>query len=223
VVRGTDIVHFLQDSLRKNLGLKALALGLAIALWWFVAGESKVQVGFVIPLEIRNLPPGLTITNKVDRQVEVRLAGPPSLLGTLQQTDLSASIDLSSARPGRQLVNLDDRSIRIPQGIKVQRIYPNVIDVSLERLERRRLPVTARLDGAADVRRRIAKIEIVPSSLEVEALPSDFARIKSLPAPVSVPDTGSENFTENVRVELQEGHAKIVGNPGVRVTIHFRK
>jgi YbbR domain-containing protein len=155
--------------------------------------------------------------------VEVRLAGPPSLLGTPQQTEISASIDLSGARPGRQLVNVDDRSIKIPQGIKVQRIYPNVIEVSLERLERRRLPVHARLDGAADVRRRIAKIEIVPSSLEVEALPSDFSRLKSLPAPVSVPDTGSENFTENVRVELQEGHAKIVGNPSVRVTIHFRK
>lgn len=223
MVRGTDIVHFLQGSLQKNLGLKALALGLAVALWWFLAGESKVQVGFVVPLEIRNIPQGLTITNKVERQVEVRLAGPPSLLGTLQQADIIAAVDLSGARTGKQVVPVDERSIKVPPGTKVQGIYPNAIEVSLERLERRRLPVSARLDVSADVRRRIARIEIVPSSLEVEALPNDFSRMKSLPAPVSVPDTESEIFAENVLVELREGHAKIVGNPGVRVTIHFRK
>jgi len=223
VLRGSDVVRFLQGSLRKNLGLKALALGLAIALWWFVAGESKVQIGFVVPLEIRNVPQGLTITNKVERQVEVRLSGPPSLLGTLQQTDITAAIDLSGAKPGKQVVHVDDRSIKVPPGTKVQRIYPNAIDVSLERLERRWLPVYARIAGGAEARRRIAKIEIVPSSLEIEALPDDFSRMKSLPAPVSVPDSGSEIFTENVRVELREGHAKIVGNPNVRVTVYIRK
>jgi YbbR domain-containing protein len=209
--------------LRKNLLLKVLALGLAIALWWFVAGESKVQVGFVVPLEIRNVPQGLTITNKVERQVEVRLAGPPSLLGTLQQADVTVAIDLSGARPGRQVVHVDDRSIKVPPGIKVQRIYPNTIEVSLERLERRRLPVYARIAGEAEVRRRIARIEIVPPSLEVEALPDDFSRLKSLSAPVSVSDKGSEVFAEDVRVELREGHAKIVGNSAVRVTVYFRK
>jgi hypothetical protein len=105
----------------------------------------------------------------------------------------------------------------------VQRIYPSTVEVSLERLERRSLPVVARFVGGAEARRRISKIEIVPSSLDVEALPEDFLRLKSLSAIVVIPETGSENFTENVRVELREGHARIVGDPIVRVTILFRK
>lgn len=223
MVRKADVLHFLRGVPRKNLGLKAIALVLAVALWWFVAGERNVQVGFVIPLEIRNIPMGLTITNKVERQVEVRLAGPPSLLGTLQQSEINVAIDLSGAKPGKQVVPVDDRSIRVPPGIKVQRIYPNTIEVSLERLERRSLPVAARLVGGGEARRRISKIEIVPPSLEVEALPEDFYRLKSLSAIVVVPETEPENFTENVRVELREGHARIVENPVVRVTIQFRK
>jgi len=223
VIRAADVTQFLQSLLRRNLWLKAIALGLAVALWWFVAGESKVQVGFIVPLEIRNIPSGLTITNKVERQVEVRLAGPPSLLGTLQPSDINAAIDLSGAKPGKQVIPVDDRSIRVPPGIKVQRIYPNTIEVSLERLERRSLPVVARFVGGAEARRRISKIEIVPSSLEVEALPEDFSRLKSLSAIVVIPEKGSDNFSENVRVELREGHARIVGNPVVRVTIQSRK
>jgi YbbR domain-containing protein len=222
VARGADILRFLGASLRGNLGLKVLALGLAAALWWFVVGESKVQVGYVIPLEIRSVPPGMTITNKVERQVEVRLAGPPFLLGKLQQADVTAAVDLSGAKPGRHVVPMDDRSVKVPPGIKVQRVYPNEIEVALERLERRPLPVYVKINGKPDAR-RIAKTEVVPPTLDVEALPGDFARIRSLAAPVSIPDEGSEVFAENVRVELREGHARIVGNPVVRVTIYFRK
>jgi YbbR domain-containing protein len=217
------MLDFLRGVVGKNLGLKALALGLAIALWWFVAGESKVQVGFVVPLEIRNVPAGMTITNKIDRQVEVRLSGPPYLLGTLQPAEISAAIDLSNAKPGRQVLHMNDSSIKVPPGIKVQRVYPNAIEVSLERLERRRVPLYVKLLGNTESRRRITKIEIVPPSMEVEALPDEFSRLESLPVPVSIPENASESLAENARVELREGHARIVGNPVVRVTIYFRK
>jgi len=217
------VLDFLRGVVGKNLGLKALALGLAVALWWFVAGESKVQVGFVVPLEIRNVPAGMTITNKVERQVEVRLSGPPYLLGTLQQAEISAAIDLANAKPGRQVLHMGDSSIKVPPGIKVQRVYPNAIEVSLERLERRRIPLYLKLSGSQESRRRITKFEIVPPALEVEALPDEFSRLESMPVPVSVPDNASENLTENARVDLREGRARIVGNPVVRVTIYFRK
>ncbi|HZW35588.1 MAG: CdaR family protein [Deltaproteobacteria bacterium] len=223
MVDWAHVARFVRGVFRKSLGLKAVALVLAVALWWFVAGESKVQVGFVVPLEIRNVPPGLTITNKVERQVEVRLAGPPSLLGTLNPADISAAIDLAGANAGKKMVPLDDRSIKAPPGLKVQHVYPATIDVYLERLESRSLPVFVRFIGVSEARRRVSKIEILPSTLEVEALPDDFARLKSLPAPVLLPETGADSFTENVRVELREGHAKIVGNSIVRVTVHFRK
>lgn len=223
MIRRDDIVRVLRGLPRKNLGLKAIALGLAVILWWFVAGESKVQVGFVVPLEIRNIPMGLTITNKIERQVEVRLAGPPSLLATLQQSDINASIDLSGAKAGKQIVPVVDRSIRVPMGIKVQRIYPSTIEVALDRLERRTLPVVPRFVGGTEARRRVAEVEIDPPSLEVEALPEDFSRLKSLSALVVIPESGPDSFTGNVRVEMREGHARIVGNPIVQVTVHLRK
>lgn len=221
--RAPDLGQFLRGFASRNLGLKAVALFLAVVLWWFVAGESKVQVGFAVPLEIRNIPRGMTITNKVDRQVEVRLAGPPSLLGGVQQTDVSASIDLSDARPGRQVVRIEEQSIRVPPGVKVQRIYPNAVEVWLERLERKRIPVVARFNGGAETRRRIAKVQVVPSSMEVEALPDEISRMRILPVFVNLPEDDKDVFSANARVELKDGHAKILGNPDVRVTVYFRK
>ena len=209
--------------IRKNLGLKGMALGLAVILWWFVAGESNVHVGFAVPLEIRNIPSGMAITNKVDRQVDVRLAGPSTLINTLQQKEISAAVDLAVAKVGRETIPLSERSVKVPAGVRVERVYPAYVMVMLEKLERKTVPVLPQIKVPSRVRARIAKTEVDPPSLEVEALPDEFSRLKTLTTEEIAPETTEGVFTARARVNLPEGHAKIVGNPNVLVTIHFRK
>lgn len=214
---------FLEGLVRKNLGLKGLALAVAAGLWWFVAAESQIQIGFVVPLEIRNLPERMAITNKVERQVEVRLAGPSSLVGSIRQKDLVATIDLSGAKPGKEVARLTERSFSLPIGVRVQGIYPHLIDITLDRLERKTLPVNARIGGPDKIRRKILKTSVAPAFVEVEALPGDFSRIRALSTEEVVPDVARGTFTARARVELPVEHAKIIGNSDVQVTVRFRE
>ena len=218
-----DLFRVLRRLASQNLGLKVVALALAVAAWWFVAGESKVLVSFNIPLEIRNVPKGLTMTNKPERQVEVRLSGPSSLLSGMRPSEISAGVDLSAGRAGRQYFTLDDRAVKVPPGIKVQRIFPSSIEVILDRTERRVVPVLARIGGGSAVRRRIARVEVDPRAVEVEALQEEFSRIQAVYTEEIVPDLDGEAYATTARVELREPHAKIVGSPNVRVKIQFRK
>ena len=218
-----DLFRILRRLASRNIGLKAVALALAVAAWWFVAGESKVLVGFTIPLEIRNVPKELTMTNKPERQVEVRLSGPSSLLSGMRPSEISAGVDLTAARAGRQNFTLDDRAVKVPPGIKVQRIFPSSIEVILDRTERRTVPVSARIGGGAAVRRRVAKVEIDPPSVEVEALPEEFSRMQVVYTEEVVPERTEGAYSAIARVETREPHAKIVGSPNVRVNIRFRK
>ncbi|MHB8783783.1 MAG: CdaR family protein [Desulfobacteria bacterium] len=222
-MNAADLFRVLRRFASRNLGLKVLALTLAVAAWWFVAGESKVLVSFNIPLEIRNVPKGMTITNKPERQVEVRLSGPSSLLSGMRPSEVSAAVDLAAGREGRQYFTLDDRAVKVPPGIKVQRIFPSSIEVVLDRTERRMVPVSARIGGGAAVRRRVAKVEVDPRAVEVEALPEDFPRMPVVYTEEVVPDRTDGAYSAIARVETREPHARIVGNPNVRVKIHFRK
>lgn len=222
-MNAADLFRILRRLASQNLGLKVVALALAVAAWWFVAGESKVLVSFTIPLEIRNVPKGLTMTNKPERQVEVRLSGPSSLLSGTRPSEISAGVDLSAARAGRQYFTLDDRAVKVPPGIKVQRIFPSSIEVILDRTERRVVPVVPRIGGGSAVRRRIARVEVDPRTVEVEALPEEFSRIQAVYTEEIVPDVDGEAFATTARVELREPHAKIVGSPSVRVKVQFRK
>ena len=218
-----DLFRVLRRLASQNLVLKVVALALAVGAWWFVAGESKVLVSFPVPLEIRNVPKGLTMTNKPEREVEVRLMGPSSLLSGMRPSEISAGVDLSAARAGRQYFTLDDRAVRVPPGIKVQRIFPPSIEVVLERTERRIVAVAARIGGGTAVRKRVAKVEIDPPSVEVEALPEEFARLPVVYTEDILPDRTDREYSAIARVETREAHAKIVGNPNVRVKIEFRK
>jgi len=222
-VNPSDLFRVLRRLASQNLGLKVVALALAVAAWWFVAGESKVLVSFTIPLEIRNVPKGLTMTNKPEREVEVRLSGASSLLSGMRPSEISAGVDLTAARAGRQNFTLDDRAVKVPPGIKVQRIFPPSIEVILDRTERRTVPVSARIGGGGAVRRRVAKVEIDPPSVEVEALPEEFSRMPVVYTEEVVPERTDGAYSAVARVETREAHAKIVGNPDVRVTIQFRK
>ena len=219
----SDLFRVLRRLASQNLGLKVVALALAVAAWWFVAGESNVLVSFTIPLEMRNVPKGLTMTNKPEREVEVRLSGASSLLSGMRPSEISAGVDLTAARAGRQNFTLDDRAVKVPPGIKVQRIFPPSIEVILDRTERRTVPVSARIGGGAAVRKRVAKVEIDPPSVEVEALPEEFSRMPVVYTEEVVPERTEGAYSAIARVETREAHARIVGNPDVRVTIQFRK
>ena len=197
-MEAADLFRALRRIASRNLGLKVVALALAVGAWWFVTGESKVLVSYTVPLEIRNVPKGLTVTNKPERQVEVRLSGPSSLLSGMRPAEISAGVDLSAAKGGRQSFTLDDRAVKVPPGIKVQRIFPSSVEVILDRTERRTVPVAARIGGGAAVRKRVSKEEVVPDRTD-----GDYSAI--------------------ARVETREPHAKIVGNPNVRGKIQFRK
>ncbi len=209
--------------LRKNLGLKAVALVLSVLLWWIVGGERNALVGFAVPLEIRNIPAGMALTNKVDRQVDVRIAGPSTLISGLEQKEISVEVDLSGAKAGKEVIPLTERSVKIPAGFRVERVYPGSIEVVLEKLVRKTVPVHARIGGTPEIRARIVKTEVDPPSLEVEALPDELSRLKTLTTEEINPEEAEGVFTSKVRVNLPEGHAKIVGNPTVLVTIEFRK
>ena len=200
-MNASDLFQALRRIASRNLALKAVALALAVAAWWFVAGESKVLVSFSIPLEIRNVPSGMTMTNKPEREVEVRLSGPSSLLSGMRPSGISAGVDLSAARAGRQYFTLDDRTVKVPPGITVQRIFPPSVEVALERTERRTVPVSVRIGGGGAVRRRVAKVEVDPPSVVVEALPEEFPRMPAVYTEEVVPDRTDIEYSADARVD----------------------
>src|SRR5206468_2815457 len=64
----------------RHLGLKLLAIALAVLLWMTVSGEETAERGLRVPLELQQVPAGLELTGDIPTTVDVRVRAAPGFL-----------------------------------------------------------------------------------------------------------------------------------------------
>ena len=131
----------------RNLGLKVLAVVLAVLLWITVAGEHIVERSLRVPLEFRNIPEALEIVGNTPDTVDVRLRGASALLSRVQPGEIVAVLDLGGARAGSRLFHLRTEDVRAPFGVEVSQIIPSTLALELERSAKRSVPIVPATDG----------------------------------------------------------------------------
>lgn len=135
------------EKIFENWVLKLISLAFAVVLWFFVMGESRMEVTHVAPLEYKNLPEGLMIASEVPTSVAIMVSGPRALQVNLSPSDISLSIDLTGLSAGVTSFKRLEESLNIPTGLKITRISPSYVDVKLERVRERAVPVRVILTG----------------------------------------------------------------------------
>jgi hypothetical protein len=125
----------------RNLGLKLMAVLLATALWFTVAGEQQVERGMRVPLEFSNKPTHLEIIGDPPNAVDIRVIGSSAALSRMEPGEVVAVLDLATARAGSRLFHLRPDAVRVPYGVVVQQLNPSTIALELEQSLKRSLPV----------------------------------------------------------------------------------
>jgi hypothetical protein len=118
---------------RSDLGLRLLSLGIAGALFLVVRGERRVSTNFSVPLEAR-LPAGLELGSPLPSHLTVTVSGPwARLRGLASQQIGPVTIDLSRTGPGFATWYVRSESLHLPQGVRVESLYPSQGTVDLLR------------------------------------------------------------------------------------------
>lgn len=155
----------MKDFFTSNLRLKAVALIFALALWFFVAGQSRTEVGFLVPIGLKGMPNDMVMTSMPPEDIEVRVTGPRLFIANLSPAQIAAEIDLSSAKEGLNAYRIKPTDIVTPMGVDVLRFRPNSIEVRLEKLSKAEVPVRARVTGKPAPGYRVAEVEVFPKSV----------------------------------------------------------
>ena len=174
----------------ENLGLKLLAMALAIGLWLSVAGETVIERGFEVPLGFQNVPADLQVAGDPPDTLHVRVRGPMSIVNRLALGDVVAVLDLAGERPGeRRLFDMFADRVRTPFGVEVIQVIPATITAALERAGApRTVPVVPDIEGQPAEGFAVGRISMVPESVEIVG-------------PTSLLDGVVEAITEPVLIE----------------------
>ncbi|HEX6161777.1 MAG TPA: CdaR family protein [Vicinamibacterales bacterium] len=173
----------------RNLGLKFLSTLVAVMLWLIVAGERVVERVMRAPVEFQNLPAGLELVGNPPDTVEVRLRGSSGALSRMAAGDMSAVLNLTTARPGRRLFHIDASQVTVPYGIEIVQVGPSTLMVEFEMSGIRRVKVEPDIDGRPAPGYEVTEITSDPDSVEVAGPETALKLLQAaITEPVSVAD-----------------------------------
>ena len=158
--------HWLQLS-PKDWILRFVSLGLAIVLWYFVGGEDIVNKNIMVPVEIINLPRDLVISNQFKKEIEVSVSGPRSLVLDMGNRAISRHVDLANATPGTLVLENTNDVINVPRGVKVLRIQPKSVILSLDKMIQKQFVVNPVTEGTLAPDFILKGIRMEPDSISI--------------------------------------------------------
>jgi diadenylate cyclase len=131
---GDRTAHSGSEPLRRTgHGLAFLAiLALVATAWYVVVAGPGTAVTRTVPVELRDLSPGLEAESPRPQEVSVQVHGPRTLLGELGAADVTAWVDLAGVEPGARRVAVQ---AEVPSGFRVIKIAPRHVAVRVHPAE----------------------------------------------------------------------------------------
>jgi YbbR domain-containing protein len=217
----------------KNWIPKLACLAFAFGLWFWVAIQQTGQSQYEVPVEFRNKPENLFVTNQSTRNVIVTLQGPKTTLYRTSSSDITAFIDLRGQSEGTKTFWSSELTIRQPQRLQVYDVSPQNIRVNLISRSEKTVsvepqvegelpdglryrsnlePDTATILGGSETLREIEQLELSPVSLDNREAGTETLDLRTnLPPEIQLqyPESNSFQLTlavneETVRRTLSE-------------------
>lgn len=206
-------------NLFQNFTLKLIALALAIVMWILVVGERRSELRLTVPLELRNLPDRLEISNQSTTQVEVAVRGYSSVLKKLTPGDIDAHIDLSNVQEGSYVFSFSPDDIGVPLGVSVLQVSPSQIDLFLDATGEKTVPVKPMTRGTLVAGYTLGKISADPKMVTLigaRRLLNNLAQVET--EPIIIDDLAEETI-KKVKLKLPTGIRYEEENKLITVTV----
>jgi YbbR domain-containing protein len=214
----------LKKSLTENIGVKLIALVVAMFVWFNASGQKEIVWLKMIPIVIENVPDSLVVSGSVPAEVEISITGTKRQLILTGLKRISLVVDLAGAAPGRHRVSLSSRNIRLPGNVdrhSIRILEPTSVDLMLERFMTRRVQVTLATSGSIPDNLYVLDggISITPSWTYVRGAASQVQKIESVPTQAIELNKLKETLQKELPLDFDRG--KLECRPD-RVTVSVR-
>lgn len=197
------------DILTRNAGWKIFSLLVSLLLWYAFARDPEVGAFVAVPVEYRGMPEDLEISSNPVGSVSVDLRGPSEKIANFSAAKTAVVLDFSAIhKPGEQTFQIDERSISVPSGMRLERAIPAQIRLQFEQRTELAVPVQVRFAGAPQKGYQLTRYEVNPEELTLVGPESHVRKIEyAITDPVDLTSVvGEAEFHVNA----------FVGDPNVR-------
>jgi hypothetical protein len=191
-------VSLLRGVFFENLGLKLVAIVLALVVYLHVYTERPATMVVSFPLKITDLGDTLAVTSQTPVAVGAELRGTGKQL--IRLAERRVAVSLAGVGRGRFQRSIAISDLPVSEPVEVSRmIGPTMFEAQIDRVAERAVPVAARIESALPSGAAWSGVWIAePARVQVRGPAATVAHLDSIPlAPVRL-----EPGRDTLRVEV---------------------
>ena len=201
------VAEWLREIFLEDLGLKLLALVIAVGLWFAVTSlraPATVRLRGV-PLEFI-LPDRVEISNEPADEVDVTLEGSQGRLSEVNARNLVARADITQLRPGERSARLTEKNVTmdLPSGVRIVNIEPRSVLLRLETIVEREVDIEARFEGQPPEGFVLGSVQITPARARVRGPESHVRAVDKAHTETISLDGLRETFVTQTAVDIAD-------------------
>ena len=188
------------------------AAGLGFFLW----PDSRSEIEIFIPVEIVNLPHGLTITDLNVTGVEATVKGSEAVLKKVGH-QLRYSAYLADALAGEFNLPIQANNIELPHGLVITQIKPSFLIGAVVEIQSKTVPVNIKLEGKPAPGYEITAFTAKPETIVLQGAKNSIINIESITTkPIDV-NGRSETFRSETAIDQidQSDYPNVIATPSV--------
>ena len=213
-----------RESIKERLMVTAAALISIIfvtAVWFSVSKGVDTLANLETPVVYMNRDPAMEIIRTSSNTVSLELGGSGALIKSIKPDQIQVKLDLSKSKVGPNSFTITRESISLPPGIILKGVTPPVVDVDLDVLIKKELPVQIDWVGKLPDRFILTDATIKPQTVMIiggKRMLEKMATIYTEKVPLN--DLEGEG-TISVNLALNPASLKIAPNSKEKVTITY--
>jgi YbbR domain-containing protein len=166
--------------IRYQFALKMLSGLVAITLWVVVFGSRTIEISKEVPFEAV-VGEDQILVDPVPEKITFRLAGPKAFLRSINnRIDDPIRANVKDLKAGSFTHRIFSDSIKLPLGVKVLSISPNVIQLRVEEMKRKSVAVSVETVGSLPDGLRTMRLELLPTTIRIKGPKNRVQMISSL-------------------------------------------
>lgn len=181
-------MNFLRGLLFENLGIKLIALIMAMLVYLNAYTDRPATMVVSFPVEIEGMPDSLSLSGPLPAVVQAELRGTGKQLIRLRLTEPRLRISVAGVAPGRfeRSVAESDLPFGPSSGLSVERLIgPRMLQLQLDRRATRFVPIAARVSGVPAAGTEWGgRVLIEPGTVKITGPAKVLAELDSVVLPI---------------------------------------
>ena len=185
---GPEPAKRMRRQTRELLVAAMVCLLCTTGLWLSFSRGMETLANYDVPIEFMNPDKKMNIIDSSASRAQLLISGARPLVNALTLDQMSIKISLDGTVVGKNKLAITRKNVQLPPGIRLKRIDPDQVDVTLDAMAEKWVPVQADFSGK------------LPEGLIMTSLSIDPETVRLLGGKLAL-DTVTTVFTEKISLE----------------------